>query len=204
LASGAGRDVAFVAESLVASAKFSQVDADKISLLSVVAVDHRYRKPADVQQVTSFFERRGVGPNTQCVCSDASTWNNVEKEMLSQKQPHRSDLDNSSACKENIPAQIAAVYCVRFWKPELVRSIAQAPLVSHGISIGTVFAISHFCKPSPDALWNFPHPSEKTVLERYELRDLFLHAGKWEILFDEIALDSDHGRTMIHFVARRV
>jgi len=53
---------------------------------------------------------------------------------------------------------------------------------------------------------------EKHVLERYELRDLFQSivvgvgtdnatASQWKILHDQVALDSDHGRTMIHFVA---
>jgi hypothetical protein len=52
---------------------------------------------------------------------------------------------------------------------------------------------------------------EKHVLERYELRDLFVPqpstaggAATWKVLYDEVALDSDHGRTMIHFVAQRL
>jgi hypothetical protein len=55
---------------------------------------------------------------------------------------------------------------------------------------------------------------EKHVLERYELRDLFVpqpftaggaeSVAKWKVLYDEVALDSDHGRTMIHFVAQRL
>ena len=89
-----------------------------------------------------------------------------------------------------------------------------------------VFAISHFCKPHPGASWNFDHPSEKTVLDRTTLRELFCgntggannddddksshsrcqgeRAGRWEIVFDEIATDSDHGRTMQQFVARKL
>lgn len=38
------------------------------------------------------------------------------------------------------------------------------------------------------------------MLERYELRDMFQGHG-WEILHDKVATDSDHGRSMIHFVA---
>jgi hypothetical protein len=57
---------------------------------------------------------------------------------------------------------------------------------------------------------------EKHVLERYELRDLFapqpctagegaeVAVAKWKVLYDQVALDSDHGRTMIHFVAQRL
>ncbi len=52
---------------------------------------------------------------------------------------------------------------------------------------------------------------EKHVLERYELRDLFAPqsstaggAAHWKVLYDEVALDSDHGRTMIQFVAQRL
>jgi hypothetical protein len=55
---------------------------------------------------------------------------------------------------------------------------------------------------------------EKSVLERHELRELFMNknatdndsgnVGHWEILHDEICSDGDHGRTLVNFVARRL
>ncbi|KAL7465838.1 hypothetical protein ACHAXS_006150 [Conticribra weissflogii] len=41
------------------------------------------------------------------------------------------------------------------------------------LPIGTIFAISHFCKPREGAEWNFDHPKESSVLERRELKKLF-------------------------------
>ncbi len=82
---------------------------------------------------------------------------------------------------------------------------------------GAVVAISHFCKPEEGARWDFDHPRESNVLERYELRRLFggdaaivddvnADRGKrrWHILRDDLIIDGDHGRTMIQFVARMV
>jgi hypothetical protein len=88
----------------------------------------------------------------------------------------------------------AVLFAVRFWKPELVKEIAADKSVH-------IFALSHFCKPYSGAPWNFEHPSEKTVIDRDELSTVF--RAEWEIVNDEITKDSDHGRTMIHFVARR-
>jgi hypothetical protein len=51
---------------------------------------------------------------------------------------------------------------------------------------------------------------EKHVLERNELAEIFHQSldsngqVKWRILHDEIVMDSDHGRTLIQFVAQRV
>lgn len=171
LASGAGRDVAFLAEELLASQAKSQTP------VKVIALDHRYNAK-ETNTVTSFFERRQVGQATKCVQMDLSKWSTLQ-DSLTQK------------------CDVGGFFCVRFWKRSLVEELAKAALPK-----GTLFAISHFCKPYVGAEWNFEHPSEKTVIERNELRDLF--HDSWEVLHDEIAMDSDHGRTMIHFVARRL
>ena len=168
LASGSGRDVAFLAEELLAADNSYQV----------WGFDHRY-DAKETNITTGFLERREVGHLTQCIQKDLSSWN----ELISDHPI------NSLAC----------LFCVRFWKPDLVTSIAQ----SSNLSPGTLFGISHFCKPFDGASWDFDHPTEKTVLERFQLRDLFAAAG-WNIVHDEIAMDSDHGRTMIHFVAKKL
>jgi hypothetical protein len=89
------------------------------------------------------------------------------------------------------------------------------PLV---LPIGTIVAISHFCKPTEDARWNFDHPKESNVLERLELERLFTivdtvnvavnydnaQTHRWHILKNDIIMDGDHGRTLLQFVARKV
>jgi hypothetical protein len=167
LASGAGRDVAFLAEEL----KFAETNFHK-----VVGLDHRYnRKETGI--VTGFWKRRGVADKTLCAKMDLSNFDSVD-EILSGRN-------------------VAAFFAVRFWKPSLVEALSN----STKIKSGTLFGMSHFCKPYDGAPWNFEHPTEKTVLERNQLKELFQE--DWDILHDEIDLDSDHGRSMIHFVARR-
>ena len=170
LAAGAARDVAFLAEELFAADKSYQI----------IAVDHRYNEK-ETKIVNDFWDRRGIGNQTSSLKLNLSHWKTLEQAM------------SSTLTKK----QVAAMFCVRFWKPDLVEAIAN----SASISSGLLFGLSHFCKPSAGAPWNFDHPSEKTVLERNQLSNLF--QVQWDILCDEIALDSDHGRTMIHFVARR-
>lgn len=167
LASGAGRDVAFLAEELLALG----------NPYHVWGFDHRYNEK-EKNITKSFLDRRGVGEMTNCIQKDLSSWDEVAREWPTDS--------------------LAALFCVRFWKPDLVVAIANSPQLSSG----TLFGISHFCKPYEGAAWTFDHPSEKTVLERTQLYNLFFKAA-WDILHDEIAMDSDHGRTMIHFVAKK-
>jgi hypothetical protein len=170
LAAGAGRDVAFLAEELLAAEKPYQI----------IAMDHRYNEK-ETKIVNGFWDRRGIRNQTTSIKLNLSQWSTLENTMAS-----------SLASK-----QVVAMFCVRFWKPELVKEIAR----SASIYSGVLFGVSHFCKPSVGAPWNFAHPSEKTVLERDELSNLFQE--RWDILHNEIANDSDHGRSMVHFVARR-
>jgi hypothetical protein len=94
LASGSGRDVAFLAEELLASREESQTP------VKVVALDHRYNaKEANI--VTSFFERRQVGQATKCAQMDLSQWSTLQDSLTQ-------DCD------------VSAFFCVRFWKRSLV------------------------------------------------------------------------------------
>ena len=170
LASGAGRDVVFLAEELLSKQK-----VETFNNFVVEALDHRYNEK-ETSIVNGFFERRRIESVTKCIRMDLSQWSTLE--------PH-------------LNSTVKALYCVRFWKPSLVEALASSPLLSPG----TLFAISHFCKPHEGAKWQFAHPSEKTVLERNQLSNLF--EQDWDILHDQIAMDSDHGRTMIHFVAKK-
>ena len=172
LASGSGRDIAFLAEELYTTNPNTDY--------KLIAIDHRYNAK-ETKIVNDFFGRRGVGNQTSSIKLNLSNWTTLEQAMSS------SLLNN----------HVAAMFCVRFWKLELVEAIAN----SQSISSGVLFGLSHFCKPTEGAPWNFDHPSEKTVLERDQLFNLF--QAQWDIVHNEIALDSDHGRTMIHFIARR-
>jgi SAM-dependent methyltransferase len=170
LASGSGRDVAFLAEQLVAAG---------ISNCRIIGIDHRYNEK-ETNIVKEFWKRRGVDHETDNVKLDLSLLDNL---------PQSVQLSN-----------VNAMFCVRFWKPELVRAIATSPLLPPG----ALFGLSHFCKPYSGATWNFVHPSEKSVIERHELSQLFTVNDKWKLLHDEITVDSDHGRPMIHFVAKKL
>jgi hypothetical protein len=172
LASGSGRDIAFLAEELYV--------ANPNTDYKLIAIDHRYNAK-ETKIVNDFFDRRGIGNQTSTLKLNLSNWTTLEQAMST------NILNN----------HVAAIFCVRFWKLELVEAIAN----SQSISSGVLFGLSHFCKPTIGASWNFDHPSEKTVLERDQLFNLF--QDQWDIGYNEIALDSDHGRTMIHFVARR-
>jgi hypothetical protein len=172
LASGSGRDIAFLAENLYTTNPNTDY--------KLIAIDHRYNAK-ETKIVNDFFDRRGVGNQTSSMKLNLSNWTTLEQTMSS-------NLLNN---------YVAAMFCVRFWKLELVEAIAN----SQSISSGVLFGLSHFCKATIGAPWNYDHPSEKTVLERDQLFNLF--QAQWDIVYNEIALDSDHGRTMIHFVARR-
>jgi hypothetical protein len=57
----------------------------------------------------------------------------------------QSELENNN---------IACLYAVRFWNAKLVSFLANDAELSRG----TIFALSHFCKPYIGAPWEFDHP----------------------------------------------
>lgn len=202
MASGAGRDVAFLGEEMLAYSSSKEIE--KSSCIKVTGFDHRYKKK-EKETVTNFWDRRGIANQTNCVQMDVSKWGNLEKYMqkpTAKEFSQANDTDpilNHLSRPDEYHRLLLCLFCVRFWKPELVADIAKSSILRSG----TIFGISHFCKPYDGAKWIFDHPSEKTVIERNHLNQLFQESSKWEILHDEIAMDSDHGRTMIHFIARK-
>ena len=196
--------------------------------MTVVGADHRYKKPEERVKVVNFWERRGVGsPITSALTLDVSRWETVKSQILSLV----GDSSNVTSAPK-IPTtdgneidrpSILVIYMVRYLNRGLLQSIANDRA---SLPRGTLVGISHFAKPYQDAPWPFDHPSPATVLERNELRDLFCPLADdqsidddrpknhlciprsdredgWELIRDEINQDTDHGRTMIHFVARR-
>ncbi|GFH43931.1 hypothetical protein CTEN210_00405 [Chaetoceros tenuissimus] len=93
---------------------------------------------------------------------------------------------------------LVCLYAVRFLNRTMLRFIASCT------NIKGIFAMSHFCKETKDSEWNFEHPNVKHVLERNELEELFSAENGWETLHDSICMDGDHGRTLIHFCARKM
>ena len=97
------------------------------------------------------------------------------------------------------------IYAIRFLNRKLLSYIANStssiestdhehpPLY---LPIGTIMAISHFCKPTKTAEWNFDHPKVSNVLDRDELNTLFGNKSdgekRWSILKDETCNDGDH------------
>jgi len=214
MASGAGRDAVFLAEELLrvssairtfaTTAKDDNPNDTSSSTstsrwLHVAAIDQRYNARQS-KIVQDFFERRGVGHISSVVKANLSKWD-IMRDILSAE-----DRKDSERSVTNV------LYCVRFFIRSFVQSMAKCSTLGGG----TIFAISHFCIAKQGDSWTWDHPNPDAVLERNELRDLFtcpINAGSstgtsstdeaWEVLHDEIALDSDHGRTMIHFVARK-
>lgn len=86
------------------------------------------------------------------------------------------------------------VYSVRYLNRPLLKYL------SKNLPTGTIFAMSHFCKTNQFQTWDFDHPKVQSVLEREELRNTF---EGWNVEYDDIVLDSDHGRTLINFIATR-
>ena len=189
LGAGSGRDVCFLAEQLKAHV------VDPSIRFRVVAIDQRYRSREATDTLERFWSRRNVAQETEC---------------------RRMDLDNVSnlldamAERERAGCIVLCLFAVRFCNKALIRQILHKSNNNDksndngAVLPPLLFATSHFCRPHVGALWNFEHPKPHHVLERHELRDMFQTTNDtWNILNDEIASDTDHGRTLIQFVAER-
>ena len=188
MASGAGRDAVFLAEELLHSPM-----RPSGAQFHVTAIDHRYN-PKQSNIVQDFFQRRGVSDCTSVVKANLSKWETMRALLLSARKAHGS----GGAGNDGDDATVDVLYCVRFLVRPAIIDLASCSSLREG----TIFAISHFCITKDGGVWPFDHPSPETVLERNEMKDLFMANG-WDVLHDEIATDSDHGRTLLHFVARK-
>ena len=214
LGSGAGRDVCFLAQSIAMWYHHQQqqqqqpqisadVDTHIVPQVRVIGIDQRYRGQDHIEQSRQFWTRSGVGTLTDAVYMDLQQVSEFANRVVQHQQ--------SSSTR------IACFYAVRYWNRSLVEWIRWSPQLQPG----TLFAMSQFGKAHVGQVWEFAHPKEKHVLERNELADLFSgsrsnesltaesnmpqqeSAPKWTILLDQVVTDSDHGRTLIQFVARR-
>ena len=212
LGSGAGRDVCYLAEELK-QYQCTQQQQRSYSI-HVVGIDNH---KGSAKRCIPLWKNRKVDDITHSVLLDLNKLHQV-----------RSTLMDTSKLLPPQPMQqqseIICLYAIRFLNRKLLSYIANSTIhietnsiESKSISksdihsppqplilpIGTIFAMSHFCKPKDGALWDFDHPKESSVLERTELKNLFETRG-WQVLRDGIVLDGDHGRTLIQFIAKKV
>ena len=193
MASGAGRDVAFLAEELLCSS-----GSDDGGQFHVTAIDHRYNaKQSNIVQ--NFFERRNVREVTSVVKANLSKWETMRKILVSARNANDdADETGDDDTSSHDIKTTNVLYCVRFLVRPLIRALASCS----SLRAGAIFAISHFCVAEVGSVWPFDHPSPETVLKRDEMKELFAANG-WDVVHDKIASDSDHGRTLLHFVAKK-
>ena len=55
--------------------------------------------------------------------------------------------------------RLLCLYAVRYWNKSLVQYIVDSTLLSKG----TIFALSHFCKPFLGASWDHDHPKVSSI-----------------------------------------
>lgn len=105
--------------------------ASGIDSYQFVGIDHH---KASAKRCLPFWKHRHVEDRIEARNVDLSKTDRVEEAMNGRK--------------------VACVYAVRFWNAKLVQFIANRAKLEGG----TVFAMSHFCKPYPGAPWDFDHP----------------------------------------------
>jgi hypothetical protein len=230
LGAGLGRDVCFLAEELLYHWNTTYPTTTWMNGKNnthhlptpwrVIGFDQRYRN-VHVNDSIDFWKRRHVDTITACQLVDFSRIRHVTDLFEMTPAPTSHDKNHHHHHCRRV---VRCIYAVRYWNKLLFQSIIHAGLKNDPwLPKGTIVAISHFGKASIHSTWDFPHPKEQHVLERYELRDMFTNPtitrndplggtsnmsdplpSSWQILHDKVVLDSDHGRTIIQFVAQLV
>ncbi|KAL3758946.1 hypothetical protein ACHAWU_003017 [Discostella pseudostelligera] len=234
LGCGSGRDICYVAEEIKEFR--DRCNNNSSRALHFIGVDNHKGSAA---RCTPLWKNRDVEDVTSSICLDLNKLHLVRdflmdptKELL-QLPPRTADC----------PPDIVCIYSIRFLNRKLLSYIANSrtidesvetlvsgtcqsttnrtyssPQLSHLVlPLGAVIAISHFCKHHEGASWNFDHPKESNVLDRWELKNLFDGASsadlesrhdcgtqRWQILKDDLIVDGDHGRTLIQFAAKKI
>eukprot|EP00956_Cyclotella_meneghiniana_P004455 scaffold5481_cov47-Cyclotella_meneghiniana.AAC.1 len=221
LGSGAGRDICFLAEELkdyyYSSSNPRDHDSSLQFPLQFIGIDNH---KGSAKRCMPLWDHRGVSDVTQAV--------NMNLDKLNEVHDFLETSIISSQTNEETNQPILCICAIRYLNRKLFAHLAMSTSAySHETSIdsnntnnqqqksrltlpkGTIIAISHFCKAHPSSQWNFDHPKESHVLDRWELRDLFNpDAGDnsntnetcWKVIRDDICSDGDHGRTLIQFV----
>jgi hypothetical protein len=151
LGAGSGRDVCFLAEQLKEQLRLPQAGAATTTATTtkVVGLDQRYQETvAANEECARFWRRRGVGDMTACRRIRLEDWDEFSGEL--QRINHQK-------------ARVRCLFAVRFWNRPLVERLVSSPMIAPG----TIFAISQFGKPSPDATWDFAHPKVRSTYSTF-------------------------------------
>lgn len=234
LGSGAGRDVCFLAEELkeyhhtilptTAAPPQPQTQTTIPNLpMTFIGIDNH---KGSSKRCLPLWKNRGVGDVTSSSYLDLNKLQMVHDYFAETCGLHGTSTEKNSN-------NTTCVFAIRFLNRKLFSYIARSssePVSSSSskrkygneqtpksqrdleppplfLPVGTIFAVSHFCKAIEGSSWNFDHPKESAVLERCELKQMFgdsCGSARWEVLTDTICSDGDHGRTLIQFVARKI
>ncbi|KDO21496.1 hypothetical protein SPRG_12460 [Saprolegnia parasitica CBS 223.65] len=106
------------------------------------------------------------------------------------------DLNRVGPFSQHAWGPIQCVYGCRFLNRRLFAVIRAL------VPVGGVVGWMHFCAPPDGSPWRWAHPSQiSDILKLGELRRRFEDC--FEILVDTVVPDTDHGRPMNVFVARK-
>jgi hypothetical protein len=153
LGAGSGRDVCYLAEQLREQLRLPKAEAESessnasASSIKVVGMDQRYQQTvATNEECNHFYKRRGVGDMTACRRVRLEDWDEFSGEL-------------KRIINRQNNGRVLCLFAVRFWNRPLVEQLVSSPLIAPG----TIFAISQFGKPSPDATWDFAHPKVRNT-----------------------------------------
>ena len=209
LGSGAGRDVCYLAEELK---QYQCTQKSTKNSIHVIGIDNH---KGSAKRCIPLWKNRKVDDITYSLLLDLNKLHQVRSTLMDASKLLSQPTQQS---------EIICLYAIRFLNRKLLSYIANSTIhietnsiesksTSKGavhsppqplvLPIGTIFAMSHFCKPKDGATWDFDHPKESSVLERSELKNLFEFKG-WQVLKDDLVLDGDHGRTLVQFIAKKI
>ena len=218
LGSGAGRDICYLAEEVkqFQHALLRKDDKQVIHSVHFVGIDNH---KGSAKRCIPLWRNRGVDVMTHSALLDLNKLHLVREHFMdTSKLLTRQPMKQTSG--------IICIFAIRFLNRKLLSYIAnsqnfvddddkststppKAKTAIHSppptlvLPIGTILAISHFCKPKEGSTWAFDHPKESSVLDRWELKNLF-DERRWKIMRDNLILDGDHGRTLIQFIAKKI
>ena len=217
LGSGAGRDICYLAEEVkqFQYALLQKENNQVIRSVQFVGIDNH---KGSAKRCLPLWKNRGVDDMTHSALLDLNKLHLVREHFM--------DTSKLLTTRQPTGSGIICIFAIRFLNRNLLSYIANSqsvvdddeksiinipktknaihsPPPSLVLPIGTILAISHFCKPKEGASWTFEHPKESSVLDRWELKNLF-DERRWQILRDDLILDGDHGRTLIQFVAKKI
>jgi hypothetical protein len=183
LGSGAGRDVCFLAESLTLQQQQQQLPSYHVMVCGIdhlLASAHRClpfwkRRRVDSHTCSLLLDLHQVSQVEQVWKKRTETISHHYRRRLGEKE----DIDSGGTRRQSQRRKkIMCCYAVRFYHRPLIEWILQYLLSSsqeaihnrnnpnndheeqHDLSytIPFVLAVSHFCKPTPQATWTFDHP----------------------------------------------